>query len=224
PGQVGPDLRPLHGLVQDVTALAAGQRTDHDVHALPDVAGHGRGALARLVVRVRVHRHQPQFPGAAGSLSWDGDHAAGGTAGWVSGDGRQEGNPFSTSMVKGPAPGRAIARYRRTRLCAVRAKRSLCSTTQLRRAVIPAAGPARSRADPGHIPARCRPDPAGRAPLSATGRYNVCAEPRFGNTVPTSPHGPASPPPAAARFPCPARDLWVTMQVTGMARPPARWH
>ena len=31
-----------------------------------DVAGHGRRALAGLVVRVRVHGHQPQRPGAIG--------------------------------------------------------------------------------------------------------------------------------------------------------------
>ena len=37
------------------------QVDDQHVDALGDVAGHGRGALARLVVGVRVHRHQAQL-------------------------------------------------------------------------------------------------------------------------------------------------------------------
>ena len=60
-GQVGADLGPVHGLVQDVAALAAGQGADQDLHALAHIPGHGGGALARLVVGMRVHGHQPQL-------------------------------------------------------------------------------------------------------------------------------------------------------------------
>jgi hypothetical protein len=63
-GDVRLDLGPVHGRVQDVTALAAGQRADQDLDALADVARHGRRALARLVVRVRVHGHQPELVGS----------------------------------------------------------------------------------------------------------------------------------------------------------------
>ena len=47
--------------VEDAAALAAGAGDDQHVDALVDVAGHGRGALARLVVGVGVHRHQAQL-------------------------------------------------------------------------------------------------------------------------------------------------------------------
>lgn len=57
-GQVFPHVGPLHGLIQDVPALTAGQRGHHDLCAFADVAGHGGGALARLVVRMGVDRHQ----------------------------------------------------------------------------------------------------------------------------------------------------------------------
>src|SRR5207253_2203365 len=60
-GDVGLDLGSVHGRVQDVTALSAGQRADQDLGALADVARHGGRALARLVVRVRVHGHQPEL-------------------------------------------------------------------------------------------------------------------------------------------------------------------
>ena len=63
-GDVGLDLGSVHGRVQDVTALSAGQRADQDVGALADVARHGGRALARLVVRVRVHGHQPELVGS----------------------------------------------------------------------------------------------------------------------------------------------------------------
>ena len=46
--------------VEDVAALAAGAGDDQDVDALGDVARHRRRALARLVVGVGVHGHQPQ--------------------------------------------------------------------------------------------------------------------------------------------------------------------
>jgi len=59
-GEVGADLGPLHRLVQDVAPLAAGHGGDQHVHALSRVSRHGRCALARLVIRVRVHGHQPQ--------------------------------------------------------------------------------------------------------------------------------------------------------------------
>ncbi len=51
----------VHRRVEDVAALAAGQRHHHDARALVGVTGHRRSALAGLVVRVGVHRHQPQF-------------------------------------------------------------------------------------------------------------------------------------------------------------------
>ena len=46
--------------VEDRSALAAGQRHDEDLDALVDIAGGRRRALARLVVGMRVNRHQPQ--------------------------------------------------------------------------------------------------------------------------------------------------------------------
>jgi hypothetical protein len=58
--QVRPDIRPFHRLVQDVTALATGQRADQDICALPGITGHRRGALARFIIGMGVHRHQPQ--------------------------------------------------------------------------------------------------------------------------------------------------------------------
>ena len=64
-GDVGLDLGPVHGRVQDVAALSAGQRADQDLSALADVARHGGRALAGLVVRVRVHGHQPELVGSA---------------------------------------------------------------------------------------------------------------------------------------------------------------
>ena len=57
--QVGPDLGPLHRLVEDVTALAAGQRTYQYISTLPRITGHRRGAFARLIVRMSMHGHQP---------------------------------------------------------------------------------------------------------------------------------------------------------------------
>ena len=46
--------------VEHVAALAAGAGDDEHLDALGDVARHGRGALARLVVGVGVHRHEAQ--------------------------------------------------------------------------------------------------------------------------------------------------------------------
>ncbi len=53
--------------VEHVTALTAGAADDHDVDALGDVSGHGGGALARLVVGMGVHGHEPQGLTHAGS-------------------------------------------------------------------------------------------------------------------------------------------------------------
>ena len=58
--QVGPDIGPVHRLVQDVTALTAGQRTDLHGSTLPRITGHRRGAFARLIVGMGVHGHQPE--------------------------------------------------------------------------------------------------------------------------------------------------------------------
>jgi hypothetical protein len=43
-----------------LSTLATGQRDDKNLDALADVLGHRRGALARLVVWVRVHGHEAQ--------------------------------------------------------------------------------------------------------------------------------------------------------------------
>ncbi len=62
PDDVPLDLRVLlQPRVEDVAALPAGAADDHHPDALGDVPGHGGGTLARLVVRVRVHRHQAQL-------------------------------------------------------------------------------------------------------------------------------------------------------------------
>ena len=61
---VGQHVGPVHGRVQDAAGLAPGTGDDHDLLALGDVAGAGGGALAGLVVGVRVHAHQPQRGGA----------------------------------------------------------------------------------------------------------------------------------------------------------------
>ena len=53
----------LQLLVEDVAAFAARARHDHHGGAVGDVLRHRRGALARLVVGVRVHRHQPHALG-----------------------------------------------------------------------------------------------------------------------------------------------------------------
>ena len=57
----GLDLGPvLQRRVEDAAALAAGTGHHQDVDALVDVAGHGGRALARLVVRMGMNRHQSQ--------------------------------------------------------------------------------------------------------------------------------------------------------------------
>ena len=61
-------LGQVHRRVEDVAPLTAGQRHHLHADALVDVAGHRGGALARLVVRVGVDRHQTQF--AHVCLSW----------------------------------------------------------------------------------------------------------------------------------------------------------
>ncbi len=62
--QVRADLGPFHCLVQDVAALAAGQRADQDLGPLAHVPGHRGRALARLIVGMGMHRHQPELPAA----------------------------------------------------------------------------------------------------------------------------------------------------------------
>jgi hypothetical protein len=62
-------LGQVHRRVEDVAALAAGERDDQHADALVGVAGHGGGTLAGLVVRVGVHRHQTQFT-QLGLSSW----------------------------------------------------------------------------------------------------------------------------------------------------------
>jgi hypothetical protein len=59
-GQVVPHLRPVHHRVEDAARLAAGARHHQHLVAFGDVPGHRGGALARLVVRMGVHRHQPK--------------------------------------------------------------------------------------------------------------------------------------------------------------------
>ena len=62
-GDVGQHVGPVHLRVEDRAALAAGARHHVHVDALRDVHRGRRGALARLVVGVGVHVHQPE-PGA----------------------------------------------------------------------------------------------------------------------------------------------------------------
>jgi len=57
-GQVILDVGPLHGLYEDGPALTARSRGPPWTLHFEDVAGNGRGALRRFVVRVRVHGHQ----------------------------------------------------------------------------------------------------------------------------------------------------------------------
>ena len=58
--------------VEDVAALAAGARHDHDLGARGDVPGHRRRALAGLVVRVRVDAHEPEPVGHVGPFACSG--------------------------------------------------------------------------------------------------------------------------------------------------------
>ena len=66
--------RDLAATLACVAAFAAGQRHHQHAVALVGVAGHGGGALAGLVVRVGMHRHQPQFaqPVPSHLLTWCG--------------------------------------------------------------------------------------------------------------------------------------------------------
>src|SRR5699024_10864862 len=50
----------FHRGVEDVTAFTTGAGDHHDPVALSDIAGHGGGALAGLVVGVGVDRQQAQ--------------------------------------------------------------------------------------------------------------------------------------------------------------------
>src|SRR3954447_6157301 len=58
-----PHLRPVHGRVEHRATLAAGAGGHQDARAFGDVAGHGRGPLARLVVGMGVHGEQSQLVG-----------------------------------------------------------------------------------------------------------------------------------------------------------------
>ena len=76
--------------VQDVSTFSARTADDQDLDTLADVARHRRGALARLVVGVGVHGHQPQRPvelhlGHHGivSATAGGLRAAGRRGGWA---------------------------------------------------------------------------------------------------------------------------------------------
>ncbi len=59
-GDVGEHLGPVHLRVEHRTTLAAGAGDHVHVDALSDVLGRRRGALAGLVVGVRVHVHEPE--------------------------------------------------------------------------------------------------------------------------------------------------------------------
>src|SRR4029079_13817125 len=59
-GDVGGDVGTVHLGDEDRAALAGGVGDDLHVDPLGDVAGGRGGALARLVVRVGVHVHQPE--------------------------------------------------------------------------------------------------------------------------------------------------------------------
>jgi hypothetical protein len=62
-GDVRDHLGPVHLRIEDAAALAPRTRRDQHRHALGHVSGRRRGTLARLVVGVRVHRHQTQLLG-----------------------------------------------------------------------------------------------------------------------------------------------------------------
>ena len=69
-GDVLEDLGAVHLRVEDRAALTTGAGDDVDVDALGDVLGGRRSPLARLVVRVGVHVHQPESgPGSCGHRS-----------------------------------------------------------------------------------------------------------------------------------------------------------
>ena len=57
--------------VEHITALAPGARDDEHLHALLGVVSEGRCALARLVVGMRVDRHEAQGWGHPASLPSD---------------------------------------------------------------------------------------------------------------------------------------------------------
>ena len=65
-GDVLEDVGPVHLRVEDRAALAAGAGRDVDVDALGDVLRRRGRALARLVVGVGVHVHQPRIRLEAG--------------------------------------------------------------------------------------------------------------------------------------------------------------
>ena len=60
PADVGPDLRRVHGRVQDVALLAPGAAHEDRADALGVVAGDGRRPLGRLVVGVRMDAEQAE--------------------------------------------------------------------------------------------------------------------------------------------------------------------
>ena len=60
-GDPPPHVGKVHRRVEDVAPFAAGQGDDEHAVAFVDIARQGRRTLARLVVRVGVHRHQPKF-------------------------------------------------------------------------------------------------------------------------------------------------------------------
>jgi hypothetical protein len=60
-GDAAVHLRQVHRRVEDVAAFAPGQGHHQHPATLIRVAGQGGSAFTGLVVRVGVHRHQPQF-------------------------------------------------------------------------------------------------------------------------------------------------------------------
>ncbi len=60
-GQVLDHLRPVHGRVEDAARLPTGTGDHHHFVSLGHVTRGRRGSLAGLVIRVRMHRHQPQL-------------------------------------------------------------------------------------------------------------------------------------------------------------------
>ena len=61
----------LGGGIEHVAALASGARDDEDLHALLGVVGEGCRALARLVIGMRMDRHEAQGWGHPASLPRD---------------------------------------------------------------------------------------------------------------------------------------------------------
>src|SRR5699024_7432973 len=68
--EVGDHVRAIHRGVEDAPGLATRARLHQDAHALGGVPCHGRRTFRRLVVGVRVHRHEPQTGHRHTCRSW----------------------------------------------------------------------------------------------------------------------------------------------------------